>query len=628
MFKDVATRRYALFASMRAAIYVLLSLMIVFGCTPLVCAADAVAPGAAGRAGESGESPEPEQPPVQPEKPVIEDVSIVFRNTDTALGYASNPNLQRGFITQKGGTLELDTIVYWSTGDQERNSLYATWSTDDPSIASIEEYAGVLTAHADGTVTVYATVSSNTAGGAVLRASAQIDVTGQTDARYVEALRIFDPDGKNITGASYEWESDLATAQAQFTAEVDVVDPATGGKTVYSTANGKLSAQAPDLGDLIWGVGDKNVAAINEETGLLRPSVYGTSSFYVMSKAGKGNATVSATANVNLVNPNGQANDSTPHPQDSLTVKVYYQDKTPQDYGEDAYVITKTYSVGELEALGMVTATYSSKGQNASYFMTGTGTPLASIFQDAGVDIKRIQEVSFGTYDWPDGFARPTSGSYIFGDRYYFPNLDVGDYSNAVQVYPILAHVSNEVKIGASEIVTDMTNATRFRLLFGATVGDLSASRQIKWINTLYVKLEGSAPQGDDTNPENPENPNPDGGGNGSDKGGAGGVGGVGQSGPDAAGGSGSGERAERATSGTAGAGFDETGGSAPAQRRPYSIYQVMGKDETELESFDERVNPLRPYAVPLGGLVVVAGGAEAFAWFRFQTRRLAPALA
>lgn len=53
-----------------------------------------------------------------------------------------------------------------------------------------------------------------------------------------------------------------------------------------------------------------------------------------------------------------------------------------------------------------------------------------------------------------------------------------------------------------------------------------------------------------------------------------------------------------------------------------------MGKDETELEVFDERVNPLRPYAVPLGGLVVVAGGAEAFAWFRFQTRRLVPALA
>lgn len=625
MFKDVATRRYALFASMRAVIYVLLSLMLVFGCTPPVFADDAAAPGAEGQASESGESPEPEQPPVQPEKPVIEDVSIVFRNTDTALGYASNPNLQRGSITQKGGTLELDTIVYWSTGDQERNSLHATWSTDDPGIASIEEYAGVLTAHADGVVTVYATVSSNTAGGAVLRASAQIDVTGQTDARYVEALRIFDPDGKNITDASYEWENDLATAQAQFTAEVDVVDPATGEKIVYSTANGKLSAQAPDLGDLIWGVGDKNVAAINEETGLLRPSVYGTSSFYVMSKAGKGNATVSATANASLVNPGGQANDNTPHPQDSLTVKVYYQDKTPQDYGEDAYVISKTYSVGELEALGMVTATYSSKGQKASYFMTGTGTPLASVFQDAGVDINRIQEVSFGTYDWPDGFGRPTSGSYIFGDRYYFPNLDVGDYSNAVQVYPILAHVSNEVKIGASEVVTEMTSATRFRLLFGATVGDLSASSQIKWINTLYVKLEGSAPKGNDGKPTDPGNPNPDSGGNGSDKGGAG-VGG--QSGPDAAGGSGSGEAADRATSGTTGFNSDEAGGSAPSQQRPYSIYQVMGKDETEAEVFDERVNPLRPYAVPLGGLVVVAGGAEAFAWFRFQTRRLVPALA
>ncbi|RHO39567.1 hypothetical protein DW178_07185 [Eggerthella sp. AM16-19] len=617
---------------------VLLSLSMVAGLMP---APDAF--GADAGSGSAGGSPAatPATPSQSAQQPYISDVSIWSHESGATVGVASSPSSAiAARISAKGGTLWFDNVAWWNDGTSVANQSYVSWSVSDPSIATISP-GGILTAVGDGIVAVTATATANTQGGAPLACTIYIEVTGQTDARYVSGIRIAGPDGEALSGP-YVLEQDLSTATAQFYALVDVVDPATGATQTYSTKNGSIASQTGDIADVTWYAGD-TIAAIDQTTGLFRPSRYGIASIYCASAAGHGGATVTGSATVNTKDPTGGEVRDDYHPQSSIKVKAYYEEDPPADLHDDSdkhFVINKEYSLEQLESMGTVTATYTALSDSAYYTMTGRGVALSTLLEDAGVNIAGMSQLNFGT---ADNIDRPVSSAFIFDtNRYYFPNIDIGSYAGAVQVYPIIAFESNEIKNAGTDPNFDMTEATRFRLLFGSTPDGGTSQFQIKWINTLYVVLAGGPPvqPGNGENPggSNNEGDQPGGGGisNGTTTGDGSGSGDEGngtgsgmakgdQGGSDVQGSSDAADNAaEGAQSGSAGqsdtgaqASADDSESGAPA----FSVYQIPNPNASEVEHTVEHDNPFKKYAGPLGAAAVVAGAGQTALWYRRQAR-------
>lgn len=617
---------------------VLLSLSLVAGLMP---APDAF--GADAGSGPAGGSPAatPATPSQSAQQPYIADVSIWSHESGATVGVASSPSSAiAARISTKGGTLWFDNVAWWNDGTSVANQSYVSWSVSDPSIATISP-SGVLTAVGDGIVAVTATATANTQGGAPLACTIYIEVTGQTDARYVSGIRIASPDGEALSGP-YVLEQDLSTAMARFYALVDVVDPATGATQTYSTQNGSIASQTGDIADVTWYVGD-TIAAIDQTTGLFRPSRYGIASIYCASAAGHGGATVTGSATVNTKDPTGGEVRDDYHPQSSIKVKAYYEEDPPADLHDDSdkhFVINKEYSLEQLEGMGPVTATYTALSDSAYYTMTGRGVALSTLLEDAGVNIAGMSQLNFGT---ADNIDRPVSSAFIFDtNRYYFPNIDIGSYAGAVQVYPIIAFESNEIKNAGTDPNFDMTEATRFRLLFGSTPDGGTSQFQIKWINTLYVVLAGGPPvqPGNGENPggSNNEGDQPGGGGifNGTATGDGTGSGGEGngtgsgmakgnQGGADVQGGSDAADNAaEGAQSGSAGqsdTGAQASAGDSESGAPAFSVYQIPNPNASEVERTVEHDNPFKKYAGPLGAAAVVAGAGQTALWYRRQAR-------
>lgn len=596
--------------------------------------------GASGGAAGGTATADPATPSQPDQQHYIADVSIWSHETGSTLGYASSPSSSTvARITSKGGTLWLDNVAWWDDGTSVANQSYVAWSVSDPSIATISP-GGVLTAVGDGVVAVTATATSNTQGGTALACTIYVEVTGQTDARYVSAVRIAGPDGAALTGP-YILEQDISTAMVQLYALVDVYDPATGATQTYSTQNGSISAQTGDIADVTWYVGDAT-AAIDQTSGLFRPAIYGIVSVFCASAAGSGNATVTGSATINTKDPEGGDVPNEYYPQTSIKVKAYYETDPPDDLHNDDdehFVINKEYSLEQLESMGSVTATYTALSDSAYYTMTGRGVPLSTVLEDAGVNIAGMSQLNFGT---ADNIDRPVSASFIFGtDRYYFPNIDIRSYAGAVQVYPILAFESNEIRNASTEPNYNMTEATRFRLLFGSTPDGGTSQYQIKWINTLYVVLAGGPPvqpDGGDGNGTGTDNGTDNGGGgisNGTTTGDGAGSGdeGSGTGAGMAAGGQGGSDvqgsdnatsnAAEGAQSGSAGdadASAAQAAGDA-GSGTAYSVYQIPNPNASDTERTVEHDNPFKKYAMPLGAAAALAGAAQAAVWYRRQAR-------
>lgn len=530
-------------------------------------------------------------------------------------------------------------MVYWSDWSDQSNSSLVTWSTSDPSIATINS-AGILTAVSDGTVKVRATVAQNTQGGTPVVAEATVVINGQADARYVTDVRIAGPDGAEVGTAAYVIEEPLSTAQAQFYALVDVFDPATGATQTYSTRNGSIAAQTGDIADITWYVGDSAMAAVDSASGLFRPSTYGITMLFATSSSGFGNAAVTSSITVNTRDPEGGEQPDGYFPQSTITVKAYYELYPPDslsDEDSDKFVINKTFTIEDIEALGTTTQTYTALGAGAYYTITGRGAALSSVLSAAGVNLDGVSSLSFGT---ADNIDRSVSYSFIFGtDRYYYPNIDINKYTEAQQVYPMLALESVEVKNGDTMPNYNMTEATRFRLLFGSTPAGGTSQYQIKWINTLYVKLaggpevkpddedpgggtgdEGVPPAHNESDDEGGSS-NGGGGSSASDASVAGAASGVGSATATASDvpSDGADENRPQSSGEDAGDASDEV--NEGSSQGAFSVYQVMNKNDSDTETTIDPDNPLKRYAAPLGVGVLAAGGVEAAVWYRRQTR-------
>ena len=607
-----------------------------------------------------GDNSKPDKPD-RPDIPKVTDIGIFPTGSNKALAYSTNSSSAvKATISTKGGTLDFDSVIYWTDHSQNRNHHLAEWSVDDDSVATISP-AGRLTAKSDGTVQVKATVrGSDTDTGNDRVAWAYVKVEGQGDSRYVASIDIVDEKGDKL-GDVFTWEPDLSKDLAQFYAIVTVYDPQSDESRAYSTKDGPISKQTEDISDITWYVGDPAMATVDEATGMFRPKVYGGVTVYASSSAGKSGKTVKNSVLVRSGNPNGTQAEGY-FPQDELIVRAYYEQYTPADHGDDAYVIDKTYSVSDVESLGTVTQTYTALGGGSGYFtMTGRGVPFATLLDDAGINLDKVTLFNFGSVD----SDKVASKSFIFGmNRYYYPNVDMGSYAGAKQVYPIIALESNQRAGGNCDPDYNMLEATRFRLLFGAVKGTNNSEFQRKWIHTITViyagapTVEGGNGDGNGNGNNTGDGSNKDGGtgkadqptgGNnnnnapivngGNDKNDQGNGNGGNLGGGSAAGNKNDGDQGSAGNYGpeTSGAtpvsAFDlskagsvsRIGGASDAQPSgsgggKYSVFQIMSRSDNANEKPLDPKNPLAPLAAPVGAGIFAGGCARMVFWYRKQT--------
>ena len=459
--------------------------------------------------------PDPGNPDPPPVTYTVEGVSIYYKD-DGREPLAMNsvygnypdyslPDSKPVQIKTKGQTVTFDTLSHWTDGKktyESRNESFVSWSTSDPSVATVSP-GGMVSPLKDGTVDISARVpGSYTQTGADFVATVRIQIFGQSDGRYITAIRIVDETGRQITVHNfYLLEEDLSVAMVQFHAEVDVFDPKTN-KTVTISTKGedgeyvKISAQAPDLSDVYWNVGDRAMSAIERDWGLFRPVRYGSSFFYVATRATLDNSELSTTAAVSSLNPKGIGEESY-NPQPSIRVKAYYELSKPKNLSaskeEDPFfVIDETYSLADITQMGLFTETYTALGNGSYMTMTGTGVGLGTLLTEAGVNLNGVNGMMFYAAD-SHMSGQFITYSYLFAPRYYYPNIYTGfaPYAEAKQVQPMLATVSNQIANGKTEPNYVMSEATRFRLLLGGRPGDTTTNYTIKWVNTIIVELTG-----------------------------------------------------------------------------------------------------------------------------------------
>ncbi|MDO4502934.1 MAG: Ig-like domain-containing protein [Coriobacteriia bacterium] len=579
--------------------------------------------------------PKPEEKPdPKPEKedPSIEDVAVVLKDTDKALGYASKgKSTQDGKIDKKGGTLELDSLVWWNDGKAERNNSKVQWSISDSSVATISR-SGLVTAKGNGTVTVSAKVDGQyTKKGSDLVAKGQVKVTNQEADYYVKKIQILTPDNK--VAKTYEETKDYGKAQMQFQAKVTVVNQDTGDSKSVTT---KRELGEYGLSDILWSINDENIGAVNED-GKFRPSAYTTATITATSKAGQGGEKVTASIEVTTKDPEGGEVKNDAHPQESLTVKAYWETPPEGTTEENKYVIDKTYSLEDLQGMNVVEETYTALGKGSGtggyYTMSGRGVYLSEILKDAGVDIKGMKSIAFGTHD---KINTTVSANFVFDtDRFYYPNIDVNSSAGKKQVAPMIAFMSSEVKSGETAPNYDnLTDNTRFRLLFGAKRdGSNNSQYQIKWIHTLYVKMKGGPKveegkddgkgDGGKDKDKGHDQKKDDGKGEG-DSPAAPGQGNGGANGNTGGGTSGGNQGTDPSANGTGTTGQDPNASSVNPSASAgggYKVYQVMSRYHHKTEKEVEYENPFAPYAAPLGAAVCLSGALESALWFRRQTR-------
>ena len=616
-----------------------------------------------------GGSNDPDDPDPPPTTYKVRGVSIYYKDGgDPLSGASSNGGEYIGDIQidTKGQTVTFDSLIAWESAlnaDPTRNANFVTWSTNDPSVATISP-GGVVTPLKDGTVQISATVpGSHSDTGADIVAKLNIQISGQGDGRYITNIRVVDETGRQITVNNfYLLEEDLSTAMVQFHAEVDVYDPVTKQTVTLSTkgSNGayvKISDQAPDLSDVYWSTGDGAMAAIERDWGLFRPVRYGVSFFYVTTRATLGNREISADAAVSTLDPSGIGAESY-NPQSSIRVKAYYQLYKPKDLGgtqenDVAYFIDETYSLAEVSQMGLFTETYTALGNGSYMTMTGTGVGLGTFLREAGVNLSGVNGLMFYAADGHMA-GQLISYSHLFAARYYYPNIYTGfaPYSNAKQVQPMLAIVSNQISNGRTEPNLTMSEATRFRLLLGAMPGSNDTQYTIKWINTIVVEMSGGpgtgfgdgSGTGDGTGTGDGDG---DGDGNGSGTGEEDGDG-TGTGGQDGNTGEGAGGTPVGSDSGgnegsnktltsdleigtgsindietTIGIDTEDVpltaGSKESSSAKRYNIYQVMNINDSEVP-LALPDNPFKAFAFPAVIIVLAIGVLSMFFWYRRES--------
>ena len=612
---------------------------------------------------------------------------------NAVIGYSGTVDIE-----ESAGTLQLVSLLTWrnGTGDEDESGAdRVSWQSTDTKVASVSP-TGLVTAAGDGSCDIECSIAADQGitDGVDLKATVHLNVSGQSDAVRVSAISIW-CDGEVVDNTGNPIiktveESQLATEVLALYAVVDVLDPKTNETKTYSTKDGLISKQVPGLADIVWSVENSDYADIDAVNGSYRQNNFGASVVYAT--WGEGTDYMKRTqATITYRDANPSENQDGFSPQTTLRIKAYYEvsttgekfDKPPAD-DAGQFVVDKTLSLSQVKGIDSTTATYSSVDSTTGSYMTitGTGAYLSKLIEEAGVEIDGIAGFWFQTADSGGGvYAEGVSYDFLYGtQRYWYPRAKDGGkerYADAVQVWPIVAWETSQLhrNDGNCQPDYDMNNGRSFCLLMGGTKDGGNSNKWARNIKTIYIKLSGKAPAGDEdgdddkskdkdkddgkVDPVNPVTPDvtPDPGDNKGDKD-------SGNGDEDGSGNNGDDERGDKDNGGTAAGLNDSDGGSGTsaddgtnggaqagaksgASRTPraiasaqsevnqskaettptaaaskkYYVYQGMNNNEVENAEDLDYDNPLAPYVLPAALVVFFIGALQAAWWYVRQQR-------
>ena len=612
---------------------------------------------------------------------------------NAVIGYSGTVDME-----ESAGTLQLVSLLTWrnGTGDEDESGAdRVSWQSTDTKVASVSP-TGLVTAAGDGSCDIECSIAADQGitDGADLKATVHLNVTGQNDAVRVSAISIW-CDGEVVDNTGNPIiktveESQLATEVLALYAVVDVLDPKTNETKTYSTKDGLISKQVEGLADIVWSVENSDYADIDAVNGSYRQNNFGASVVYAT--WGEGTDYMKRTqATITYRDANPSENQDGFSPQTTLRIKAYYEvsttgekfDKPPAD-DAGQFVVDKTLSLSQVKGIDSTTATYSSVDSTTGSYMTitGTGAYLSKLIEEAGVEIDGIAGFWFQTADSGGGvYAEGVSYDFLYGtQRYWYPRAKDGGkerYADAVQVWPIVAWETSQLhrNDGNCQPDYDMNDGRSFCLLMGGTKEGGNSNKWARNIKTIYIKLSGKAPAGDEdgdddkskdkdkddgkVDPVNPVTPDvtPDPGDNKGDKD-------SGNGDEDGSGNNGDDERGDKDNGGTAAGLNDSDGGSGTsaddgtnggaqagaksgASRTPraiasaqsevnqskaettptaaaskkYYVYQGMNNNEVENAEDLDYDNPLAPYVLPAALVVFFIGALQAAWWYVRQQR-------
>lgn len=187
---------------------------------------------------------------------------------------------------------------------------------------------------------------------------------------------------------------------------------------------------------------------------------------------------------------------------DDLTVTVGY-------WGGEYYT-KAVFTYEELAAMADVQQIYSIiDNMPAVCLDAAIGVRLTDILEAAGIDVNSVQSFNFYCADVARTWYTTYNKSYLLDTpRFYYPSLAEnwnreeavalpGATAGAVPVPAILAIQDKWRRFATKTDFTDLTDTTRYRLIFGQTdVSTIEGSRSAKWVHTLAVTLGGTPPKG------------------------------------------------------------------------------------------------------------------------------------
>ncbi len=523
-------------------------------------------------------------------KPVLTQVTVGYRDPDTKTPIPRpDPSVgQSPIIKTKGGQIELLASVLWDSntggyaGDQ---GVPVAWTSDDPSLATVDPSSGIVTGMGDGTVRIRCT----TIGYGDISSYIDIRIVGQ-DGAYVEEVAVV-----KETGESYGEERLLFSEY----------DGSTGrdlyAEVLYSDGTRKNTAKGDTVEGLTWSTTDEKTASIGIYSGRLKPLSDGTVEA-VATVSGGMDGPVSGS--ITVVMDSGQLGPR--NPVSSITFEITYEKDSDQVYD------TKTYDVGSLSALGSVQQAYTQFTSNGNYqTLCAEGVPINTVMADLGVEPSEVLSLYLSTADTSNPWVLP--GSYVFGRAsYYLPDYaSIGSMAGAIPASPMIAYRTSESKSGTADF-SSLNGNDCFRLCLGTSgdKADGSAQRSRYNISKIKVVLAGSPPLDPDPGPENTP---PGGGGGGKGSGTGSGLGSEG-TGTGAGGTSGtSGDKtvlglsntSELSSDGSQGAEGGSAGGEGDGRR--WQVFEMMSKAKSDVDPLDYS-NPLEPFLLP-GVLAVMAAG-------------------
>ncbi len=431
----------------------------------------------------------------------IEDIQLVNADDPSeSYGFwSSSDKVKTITINNKGGQVNLMCVAWWwPDGSNSSNPTGTTLVSSDENIVSV--YGMTITAVHDGDAYLTLTVSENTVSGEPLTLVVPVHVTGQ-DAVYIESMNIYCEEAEEYQydGTGYltiETET-LYEIYLHFYLIVTAINPSTGERIDYDTRNGQLAVQNPDLADPEWRLTDENLGVISDD-GMFHPTEYGINSIWAGSYGGL-DGTFVRTGEIRCNFPNPEQGDPEAHPQDGVTFNAWYENYSGENDsmpGDPNLVYSEYYDLNDLEHVSTFTETYTMvSGINATAVTAqGYGVDLEALLVEAcGLDpdqgVGAIKTLRF--YDH-SGAYKEMSASWLFQTRYYYPNIDIGSTAGTGVriVKPMLAFDSWWQRGNNINWDAEMTDSTRFRLLFGSTSATESVtSFSWKWVNRVDVVL-------------------------------------------------------------------------------------------------------------------------------------------